>query len=192
MQPHTVQAWIDERDPLRLERLWQEADAARRAHVGDDVHLRGLIEISNICVRHCHYCGLRAPNAGVRRYRMTADEIVACVRLADELGYGTVVLQSGEDPAFAAEDVAEIVRRVKRETPLAVTLSLGERAVEEWALWKDAGRIGICCGSRLRTGRCSRRFIRRDPPSMVGGRRGIGSRCCMNCGRWGMRSAAGS
>ena len=31
--------------------------------VGGDVHLRGLIEISNHCVRLCGYCGLRVDNA---------------------------------------------------------------------------------------------------------------------------------
>ena len=29
---------------------------------------------------------------------MTDEEILACVRQAVEFGYGTVVLQSGEDP----------------------------------------------------------------------------------------------
>ena len=37
-------------DPGRLEELWRRADDTRRQHVGDAVHLRGLIEISNHCV----------------------------------------------------------------------------------------------------------------------------------------------
>ena len=47
-------------------------------NVGDAVHLRGLIEISNHCVRGCRYCGLHAANDSLVRYRMTADEILAC------------------------------------------------------------------------------------------------------------------
>ena len=57
-----ILAWLRETDPERLEPLWQQADETRRAHVGDQVHLRGLIEISNHCVRQCGYCGLRAGN----------------------------------------------------------------------------------------------------------------------------------
>ena len=53
-------------------------------------------------------------------------------------GYQTVVLQSGEDLYFTAERLAAIVRRLK-ELDLAVTLSVGERSYEEYALWRTAG-----------------------------------------------------
>jgi biotin synthase len=35
--------------------------------------------------------------------------------------------------------MTEVVRRIKTETPLAVTLSLGERADEDLAAWREAG-----------------------------------------------------
>jgi biotin synthase len=55
------------------------------------------------------------------------------------LGYGTVVLQAGEDPGLTMAGIADMVSRIKQETPLAVTLSLGERAHEELAAWRNAG-----------------------------------------------------
>lgn len=134
-----ILAWLRETDTERLETLFQEADRVRREHVGDAVHLRGLIEISNICARECGYCGLRVDNAGVERYRMSREEVLACVREAGEYGYGTVVMQSGEDYGITADWMAELIRTIKRETPLAVTLSLGERSDEELLLWREAG-----------------------------------------------------
>ena len=131
--------WLQEEDETRLAELWARADAVRREHVGDAVHLRGLIEISNHCVRHCHYCGLRAPNDRIERYRMTAEEILACAARAVEFGYGTVVLQSGEDPGLTCDFIADVVRAIKDRTPLAVTLSLGERDPDELAAWREAG-----------------------------------------------------
>ncbi len=131
--------WLRESDERRLAELWRRADAARRAHVGDAVHLRGLIEISNHCVRECAYCGLRAPNRAVERYRMSPDEILACARLAVRLGYGTVVLQAGEDPQLTQAWVADVVRRIRAETPLAITLSLGEQDERTLRAWKAAG-----------------------------------------------------
>jgi len=83
--------------------------------------LRGLIEIGNHCVRGCAYCGLRVGNAAIHRYRMTEDEILAGAREAVEFGYGTVVLQVGEDYALPADWIAWVVRRIKRETGLAAT-----------------------------------------------------------------------
>jgi biotin synthase len=131
--------WLAETDSSRLDELWREADHVRKEHVGDEVHLRGLIEISNHCLRQCHYCGLRAGNRDVTRYRMTADEIVACAKQAGRFGYGTVVLQSGEDEGLTLDGVTQIVKRVKAEAGVAVTLSLGERTVEELRTWSEAG-----------------------------------------------------
>jgi len=131
--------WLMESDPERLSLLYAEANAVRRATVGDAVHLRGLIEISSYCARQCLYCGLRAGNHHLQRYRMTADEIVGCARKAEQLGYGTVVLQAGEDDALTADWIASILGRIQQETTLAITLSLGERTVDELALWRKAG-----------------------------------------------------
>lgn len=134
-----ILVWLREADDTRLEELWREADRVRHENVGDEVHLRGLVEFSNHCARLCGYCGLRRDNRELGRYRMTLDEILACAREAVRFGYGTVVLQSGEDFGATAEWVADVVRRIKSETPLAVTLSLGERREPELLLWRHAG-----------------------------------------------------
>jgi biotin synthase len=134
-----VKAWLLEQDQQALEQLWSEADAVRAAHVGDEVHLRGLIEASSHCVRSCLYCGLRAPTAGLDRFRMDGAEILACAHEALSLGYGSVVIQAGEDPGLTRDLIADAIRAIKRETPLAITLSLGERSDEDLQAWKDAG-----------------------------------------------------
>jgi biotin synthase len=139
MQRPEILDWLRETNSARLADLWRLADRVRQENVGGEVHLRGLIELSNHCVRLCGYCGLRSGNFGLERYRMSDVEIMACVRKAVEFGYGTVVLQSGEDPELTCGRMAQLVRRIKAETPLAVTLSLGERNDEELAAWRQAG-----------------------------------------------------
>ena len=134
-----ILAWLREDDPAQLETLWAAANETRRRNVGDEVHLRGLIEISNHCVRACGYCGLRAGNREIERYRMSADEILECARNAAAWGWGTVVMQSGEDYGLTTRWIAGIVRRIKAETGLAVTLSFGERPEEDLAAWREAG-----------------------------------------------------
>jgi biotin synthase len=133
-----ILGWLKDESATALARLYARADETRAAHVGGAVHLRGLIEISSYCVRQCHYCGLRAARA-VPRYRMTREEILACARKALQLGFGTVVIQAGEDYGIEAEWLAEVLRALKAELPLAVTLSLGEREPEELRLWREAG-----------------------------------------------------
>lgn len=134
-----VLRWLYETDPSRLALLWSLADGARRRHVSDSVHLRGLIEISNICRRRCAYCGIASINHQLERYRMTEKEILECTAEAERFGYGTVVLQAGEDEGLTKTFVGDLVRKIKTRHALAITLSLGERSDEETMLWRQAG-----------------------------------------------------
>ncbi len=139
MNRSEILAWLLEDNPDRLEALWTLADDVRRKSVGDAVFIRGLIEFSSHCRSHCHYCGMRADRKSLPRYRMTGAEIMDAAREAVRRGYGTVVLQSGEDPGLDIEWLADIIRTIKRETPLAVTLSCGERSEAELARLHEAG-----------------------------------------------------
>jgi biotin synthase len=122
-----------------LDELFLRAGALRAQAKGQGVRLRAIIEFSNHCVRNCRYCGLRRGNPQVKRYRMTPEQILDVALQAAQDGIGTVVLQSGDDLDYAAGDIAELIRAIKEKTSLAVTLSLGERAPEEYALWRQAG-----------------------------------------------------
>lgn len=136
----TILHYLQATDDITLADLWHRADEARRESVGDAVHLRGLIEISNYCQANCAYCGIRAANTGVPRYRMEIPEIVARVNLAQTLGYGSVVLQSGESPArMPGAWVTKLIQEIKKNSSLALTLSLGERPDTDYAVWKNAG-----------------------------------------------------
>ncbi|MHC1697602.1 MAG: [FeFe] hydrogenase H-cluster radical SAM maturase HydE [Geobacteraceae bacterium] len=139
MERQEIITWLQCEDEAKLQELWQQADSIRESHVGNAVHLRGLLEISNICARDCHYCGIRAGNDELERYRMPEDEIMECVQEAVDYNYGTVVLQAGEDYGITREWLASLIRRIKKETQLAVTLSLGERSDEDLVAWKEAG-----------------------------------------------------
>lgn len=131
--------WLAEQDSQQLAELWDLADHVRRQHVGDAIHLRGLVEISSHCHRTCLYCGLRLQNRELPRYRMTADDIVCVAHEAARRKYGTVVLQAGEDPQLSVEMLCDVIRRIKSETPLAVTLSLGERPETHLRQFRSAG-----------------------------------------------------
>lgn len=118
--------------------LYRRADDVRREAVGDDVHLRGLIEFSNICRNDCLYCGIRRGNRQVQRYRMTDDELVETAKRAVALGFQTIVLQSGEDMHFDQARMCRIIEQIKR-MDVALTLSVGERDYEDFKAFRDAG-----------------------------------------------------
>ena len=107
---------------------------------GKGVFVRALIEISSYCKNNCRYCGLRAANKDAVRYRLTKEDILECCNEAALLGFNTFVMQGGEDVVQNDEWIADVVRSIKELYPnKAVTLSLGERSDEGYALLRSAG-----------------------------------------------------
>jgi len=125
-------------DEEHQETLLQKADDVRKQYVGDEVHLRGLIEFSNICRNNCLYCGIRCGNKKVLRYRMEEAELVETARKASVLGFKTIVMQSGEDMYYDKGRMCRIIEQIKK-FDVAVTLSIGERSYEEYKAFKEAG-----------------------------------------------------
>ena len=123
---------------MPADELYRQADEVRREGVGDDVHLRGLIEFSNICRNDCMYCGIRRGNRQVQRYRMTEEGLVETAKRAADLGFQTIVLQSGEDLHFDQARMCRIIEQIKR-LDVALTLSVGERDYEDYKAFRDAG-----------------------------------------------------
>ena len=118
----------------------ERALAARREVYGDDVFVRGLLEISSYCRNDCLYCGLRRSNRSAERYRLSPEIVLACCDEGYELGFRTFVLQGGEDPALTDELMCGLVRAIKLAHPdCAVTLSLGERSHKSYQALFDAG-----------------------------------------------------
>jgi len=104
--------------------------------------MRGLIEISNVCIKDCLYCGIRKSNSQVQRYELNDEEIVEAAVFAYRNHYGSVVLQGGErkDPAFILR-IERLVREIKRlsDQRLGITLSLGEQSEDTYRRWFEAG-----------------------------------------------------
>lgn len=116
------------------------ADEVRREIYGEDVYIRGLIEISNYCKNDCYYCGIRRGNKSAVRYRLTKDDILVCCEEGYKLGFRTFVMQGGEDPYYTDDVMCGIVSAVReRYSDCAITLSLGERSYESYLALYNAG-----------------------------------------------------
>lgn len=103
------------------------------------VFLRGIIEFSNYCINNCNYCGLRAGNKHLSRYRLSKEEILNTAKAIADLGIKTIVLQSGDDYKYSARFIGYVIEKIKHHHDLRITLSLGERSVEELKYWRDLG-----------------------------------------------------
>ncbi|MDO4187608.1 MAG: [FeFe] hydrogenase H-cluster radical SAM maturase HydE [Lachnospiraceae bacterium] len=120
--------------------LFKMADSKRREIYGEDVYIRGLIEMTNYCKNDCFYCGIRRSNSCVKRYRMTDDEIMSTCQRGYELGFRTFVLQGGEDSFYTDSKMCEIVSKIRNRYPdCAITLSIGEKSRESYKAYFEAG-----------------------------------------------------
>ncbi|MBK1735433.1 [FeFe] hydrogenase H-cluster radical SAM maturase HydE [Halorhodospira abdelmalekii] len=134
-------------EPAAVAQLHRAAYDLTTHEVGDAVYYRGLIELSNRCIRDCYYCGIRRGNHAVERYTLDQEAVVEAAVWAAHAGYGSCVLQAGErqDEPFTAfieacvRDIKQQTRSAQLPQGLGITLSLGEQSAETYQRWREAG-----------------------------------------------------
>ena len=114
------------------------AGAALDAQKGGQLRVTSMLGYSNICKNKCLYCGMRAGNTGVKRYRIAPAEIVAAAKMAAESGFGRIFLISGEDPGAHFEDLLHMVEQI-HALGLYQSLACGEYSAQQYAQLRAAG-----------------------------------------------------
>ena len=133
-------SYLEDNSPEVAAALYSEAYRVKKETVGENVYLRGLVEISNICRKNCLYCGIRRDNLNTGRYELTSEEVLEAAAFAAEQGYGSMVIQGGErtDRKFI-DKITSLLVEIKRRWPLGITLSLGEQTEDVYREWFEAG-----------------------------------------------------
>lgn len=127
-------------DPSFSSALSAAADSVCRQHYGDQVFLRGLIEVTNFCYKNCNYCGLRRDNDKIHRYRIGQNELFETMKAAYDYGFRTLVMQGGEDPSYDSVIIDALARaRDEIGEQFAITLSLGER---KFSRYDEFAKVG--------------------------------------------------
>lgn len=125
-----------------IKKLLDRALEVKLKEIGNKVYLRGLIEYSNVCRKSCLYCGVRSKNKNFSRYTMDDDEVIECAKLAMNLNYGSLAIQSGErsDREFT-DKITYLLKEIKKvsDGKLGVTLSCGEQSDKVYRQWFEAG-----------------------------------------------------
>lgn len=120
--------------------LFAWARDVRRENDCDDVLLRGVIEISNVCNKNCDYCAMRSSNKDLDRYSMTAEEILGIARLIKESGIQIVFLQGGQNPRNDTL-LEQVIPVIRNEMKMGVLLCLGERSQEVYEKFVKLGAV---------------------------------------------------
>ena len=132
------------RDQLRLAgraqmQFHERAAAAAHEHFGREVFIRGVVEASNFCRENCHYCGMRRDNRDLHRFRARHDELAELLIHHRPASITDINIQTGEDPVAVREVVLPLIKTLRRETPLGISVCLGTLPPPIYAELKDAG-----------------------------------------------------
>lgn len=135
---------LGSKDRKELGVLFKAANFLRQKYHKNACCVHGIIEISNRCARNCSYCGISSANTGLERYRMDKKEIVdAACEAINGLHFKALVLQSGEDAGYSAEELSEIIKEIKAKAAALIFISFGEMPGSGLKTLFDAGARGL-------------------------------------------------
>ncbi len=138
------QAFTVSQEVLRLKgsvqkKLHERAAAAAMTEFGRQVFVRAVVEVSNFCRENCSYCGMRRDNKTLARHRAQADQISQLVIEHRPQSVTDINIQTGEDPIAVREVVLPLIRTLRRETNLGISVCLGSLNPSLYTELKEAG-----------------------------------------------------
>ena len=119
--------------------LHERAAAATRNKFGKKVFVRAVVEVSNFCRENCHYCGMRRDNRSLARFRAKYEQIAELLIHHRPASVTDVNIQTGEDPVAVREVVVPLIKTLRRETSLGISVCLGTLHPELYDELQNAG-----------------------------------------------------
>src|SRR6267142_3540374 len=117
----------------------ERAAAVARSRFGNHVFVRAVVEISNYCRENCSYCGMRRSNRQLKRYRANHEQLAELLLDHCPPSVTDVNIQAGEDPVAVREVAIPLIRTLRQNTSLGVSVCLGLHDKAVYAAMKEAG-----------------------------------------------------
>jgi FO synthase len=119
LTPEELTALFGETRPEAIEDMRQAADELRAELAGDDVTfvVNRNINVSNICIVGCAFCGFGQGKRSPDAYEHDREEFVRRVEGAIEFGATEICMQSGIHPDWALEDYEYWLRLAREVAP---------------------------------------------------------------------------
>ncbi len=144
LTPEELLYLLELKDNKQIGLLFKTANFLRQKYFKNSCCVHGIIEISNYCRQGCRYCGISYYNKELKRYRMSRAEILEAARIAtQDHGFKSLVLQSGEDPGYSVNELADIIKEIKEKFPCLIFISFGEIGIGGLEKLYKAGARGL-------------------------------------------------
>jgi biotin synthase len=139
LQPQLLDANLLRTNGSVQQELHERAAALAREHFGNKVFVRAVVEISNFCRENCHYCGMRRDNDSLTRYRARFDELAELLIHHRPESVTDVNLQAGEDPVAIRNVAIPLIKALRQETALGISVCLGTLSESLYRELRQAG-----------------------------------------------------
>ncbi|WP_151737572.1 biotin synthase BioB [Paenibacillus tengchongensis] len=124
--------------------LFEQARNIRNEHFPQGVCIRGVVEVSNLCICNCDYCPMRRDNLKMNEvFALDESEILGAVEQIRTCGIHTVFLQGGETPA-GTRMLGGAIRKIRSMfgDEVNIILNLGVKSANEYAYLYEQGATG--------------------------------------------------
>lgn len=115
------------------------AEAAVLNRFGNEVFVRAVVEVSNFCRENCSYCGMRRDNRSLNRFRAEAEQLAELLLEHRPASVTDVNIQAGEDPVAVRRVVLPLLRTLKAETSLGLSVCVGTLTDDLYRELREAG-----------------------------------------------------
>jgi biotin synthase len=119
--------------------LHVRAAALAREQFGNKVFVRAVVEISNFCRENCEYCGMRRDNKSLARYRAHFEDLADLLINHRPQSVTDVNLQAGEDPVAIRDVAIPLIKTLRRETTLGISVCFGTLTAGLYRELREAG-----------------------------------------------------
>lgn len=121
------------------ERWLHAAEEVALGQFGNEVFVRAVVEVSNFCRENCAYCGMRRDNRTLNRFRAQADQLAELLLEHRPASVTDVNIQAGEDPVAVRQVVLPLLRTLRAETNLGLSVCVGTLSAELYGELQAAG-----------------------------------------------------
>ncbi len=101
--------------------------------------MRAVVEISNFCRENCAYCGMRRDDRSLARFRAHHEQLAELLLQHRPASVTDVNIQAGEDPIAVREVALPLIKTLRRESNLGISVCLGTLTRELYAEMRAAG-----------------------------------------------------
>lgn len=136
--PHSINRLLQLRGPEQ-DVLHRAAARFRDEQFSQSIHVRGVVEISNYCRQSCNYCGMRKENKALKRKRTSAEEVFNFIVQNRPDSVADINIQAGEDPVAVRDIALPLIRMLREQTDLGISVCLGTLSPREYDSLREAG-----------------------------------------------------